>query len=128
MIPKIAIEKAIEGGWKKWEHENATIYFYESNGCNGQPCWVIDHTYADPYHDDVRKGKKWHLRSAEIALNPTFWQALGKACGWKTEKNKSMIEQQSGDVFQHWYQKAMHFYDLVLNGKDTSDYWTEILK
>ncbi len=91
MIPKQAIEKAIEGGWKK-------------------------KGYIDHYTDEI------------VALDPAFWQALGKALGWKTNKLKSMEKQQPGDVFQHWYQRAMRFYDLILTGGDTEAYWEELLK
>lgn len=53
MIPKLAIEKAIEGGWHSGDTENASY-------------WV----------------KQAEVFPAKITLDPAFWRGLGKALGW----------------------------------------------
>ncbi len=52
-----------------------------------------------------------------IALDPSFWQALGKSLGW---------EQLSGGTMR-WSTEAHRFYDLILRGKDTTDLWKFLL-
>jgi len=53
MIPKVAIEKAIEGGW------NDRLY-----------------------RVDMGNRSVW-THSEALVLDPAFWQALGRALGWE---------------------------------------------
>lgn len=50
-----------------------------------------------------------------IALDPTFWQALGKALGWN-------------ERYMSGYPVAHRFYDLILQGKPIDEFWAELLK
>ncbi len=59
-IPKEAIEKAIEGGWREDDADFINLAL----------SWRND--------EDVR----WE----QIALDPSFWKCLGKALGWKESK------------------------------------------
>lgn len=59
------IKKAIEGGYKEgenWKFQRANIY------------WAI---WLNGNGDETTVDAKWYLMSSD------FWQALGKACGWK---------------------------------------------
>lgn len=111
MIPKNAIEKAWEGGWPK--------------GVNGNG--LIDYP--------------------QIALDPTFWQVLGKSLGWdrkmvvrrgmvignfgweSPDKNIRFYGEEMGagmDYMNPWVYHAHRFYDLILQGKDTAEFWREL--
>lgn len=115
-IPKEIIKKAVSGGWKGW--------WDNSLG----PVKIIDN-----YSNSVG----WEV----VALDATFWQALAKACGWYdqpylckecgvvgTRTYNHMNDCKTRDRKGNWKDEALRFYDLVLNGKETTDYWTEILK
>lgn len=98
-IPKEAIEKAIEGKW--------------------QPNYLFDMMPATNYFALLEED------FARIALDPTFWQALGKALGWRTGMTFADIF--DGRELSGWEYHAHRFYDLILQGKDTTDFWKEIL-
>lgn len=103
-IPKEAIERAIAGGWLK-------------ANCNVQQTrsWC---KYL--YPEDM----------ALIALDPTFWQALGKALGWGESTFHQIangIEYQEYGYDEVWRLLAHRFYDLILQGKPTEDFWKELL-
>lgn len=123
-IPQIAIEKAIEGGWK------------------------VPHVEAE---DELPSAISFYLHEwQKVALDPTFWQALGKACGWFSvfptghcqvcgepmPKGEEMFNYHgySSDcpkpskIKRYWGDEGERFVHLILQGKDTTDYWTEILK
>lgn len=87
MIPKLAIEKAISGGWK---------------------------TEVSPQDYRLPVGY------AQIALDPTFWRALGKACGWADKWS-------DGTPRRTWLHKAFAFTEVVLLENDTEQFWKEIL-
>lgn len=56
----------------------------------------------------------------QIALDPLFWQALGKALGWD-----GWSVQFYGD---EWLFHAHQYFDLVLTGGDTEAFWKELIK
>lgn len=66
----------------------------------------------------------WKLLSVrswqENALDPEFFQALGKALGWNST---DFGNYEAPD----WLLYAHRFYDLILTGKSTDDFWKEIL-
>ena len=83
IIPKEAIEKAIEGGW------NDARLDYEA-------------TYAD------------------IALDHSFWQALGMALEWEGAIDRRPFATE-------WENYAHAFYHRILTGGDTQAFWDELL-
>jgi hypothetical protein len=87
MIPKDAIKKAIKGG-------------YTFGGMDAAQTKTSYFSYKD-----------------SIALDPSFWQSLGKALGWP----------QSNLAFTGWQNRAHDFYDLILMGGDTEVFWKDIL-
>lgn len=107
MIPKQAIEKAIEGGWSpKYGHHSDLV---DSNGE-----WIgVENSRVVSY--------------AEIALDPTFWQALGKVLGWVrlTKVDENPTRRAAVPTCNEY---AHRFYDLILTSGDTDKFWDEILK
>ena len=67
-----------------------------------------------------------------VALDPTFWQALGKVLGWKQEWNGQYMNtrnsQQEPIMVEGWEHNAHRFYDLILTGQSTEKFWEDILK
>jgi hypothetical protein len=119
MIPKQAIEKAISGGWKPPLFRDAeNLQWRISEEVAGVEFWVDE--------DEV-----YTVMFAEIALDPSFWQALGKALGWP-EKYEWAQTDDFGDCIElseiSWIYQADRFYHLILTGGDTEKFWAELLK
>lgn len=124
-IPKEAIERAIAGGWGKsrldqlpnWKvASRTTIMFWKELPLVGN-------------HKTVPKERQI-LQMSSIALDPTFWQALGKALGWGESTFHQIangIEYQEYGYDEVWRLLAHRFYDLILQGKPTEDFWKELL-
>lgn len=129
-IPKEVIELAISGGWEplgadthsrfKWRPETSIYRFwYKELLTEGE--WFAD------------------FSKAEIALDPTFWQALGKSLrgeikmhtytkrihAGKPELGSVTITRPNRYSF-NWPKHAHEFLDLILQGKDTTAFWAEI--
>lgn len=97
------IKKAIEGGWKSpytW-FENIIFPRFRGAGINTE--MKIFYSY--------------------IVLDPLFWQALAKACGWKRrgiDKNtdslieKGMIVSYEDNTQEGWKYHALHFHEINL--------------
>lgn len=113
-IPKKAIERAIEGGWK-------CPAYYELGAGNNTACG------------------EYSVPMAVIALDPTFWQALGKALGWG---EKACLEcgfsgrfddyhgdcgKCTGREYKGWERQALVFSHLILTGGDTEPFWATLL-
>ena len=97
-IPKEAIEKAIEGGWKPNAHNEGIDW-------RG----VI---------------QPWQA----TACDPSFWQSLGKALGWTERIDGGLKYENGFYKklpVEQWY--AHKFYDLILTGGDTEVFWKELL-
>lgn len=93
-----AIKKAIEGGW---------VYRLGNE--------VVERNLRDG------------VMLVEHFLDPLFWQSLGKAMGWKDEK-----EYDGGGA--HWkikgqWKREWHrFIDHLAEGKTAEEYFKEIMK
>lgn len=106
MIPKEVILKAIDGGWLQ-----GTNHFDPEDDS-------ICTAYPDSDTPDRLIGKY------EIALDPTFWQALGRALGWGDTELENGIE----PFAVLWYLFHAHrFFDLILTGRDTTQFWSDLL-
>lgn len=113
MIPKKVLELACEGGW---ELRGGFVPTGVTALPTGNPSFSL--RFEDP---DTKK--PWHesVGWEEIALDPAFWQALGKQLVWDT-----VTETDQG--FENtWEYNAHRLYDLVLNGLDTEKFWQELL-
>lgn len=105
MITKQAIIKAIEGRWKPWEYV-------------GQPEDSFTDILADNKNDQ-----------AMIALDPLFWQALGKSLGWDEStfhRVANGIEYQEYAYDEVWRLFAHRFYDLILTNGDINKFWADL--
>jgi hypothetical protein len=103
MIPKLAIEKAIEGGW---EHSIGGVQLGIENGEAGHSLFE----YA-------------------FVLDPNFWTCLGKSLGWKDTDSYDTAQGWRTVMRgkQEWVYHAYRFYDLTHQGKSTDEFWQEIL-
>jgi hypothetical protein len=91
MIPKCVIEKAMEGGWLERDRP------------------------LSPVPPDVLQSMiDWE----STALDPKFWQGLGKALG---ESGRA----QSGEPLI--FREAKDFFGLVVRGDDTDNFWKALL-
>ncbi len=124
MIPTQAIEKAIAGGWKQGREFDLKFVghgFIEE---------IIERVLSD---DDLTHREKISLE--EIALDPTFWQTLGKALGWEDDGGKNHDPQWTVEynvdvehITAKWLNWQMEFNYLILTGGDTEAFWKELLK
>lgn len=61
----------------------------------------------------------------EYCIDPLFWRALGKACGWEEDTQYDLT---AGEQFCYgeWYSKAMDFHEKnLLDGFDSAIKWLE---
>jgi hypothetical protein len=102
MIPQEAIEKAIQGGWL----EDSQIDAVDDGKC---------------YFQTMNGGElsEWQITWEEIALDPSFWQSLGKALGWPLRNDGTT---------EWWGCVAADFCRVILTGGDTDKFWKEILQ
>lgn len=91
-------------------------------------------------------------------LDPLFWQALGMACGWGSEKilidepghpkewmynehcsvcGEIIVVQEEGcpdgcesdnAYVESWLYHALRFFELLMTGGDTEQFWSDLLK
>lgn len=138
-IPREAIKKAIERGWQPFKTVEVSV----------EGTWEkIDfqtYSYARP----AEEFGTCRINIYRIALDPSFWQALGKALGWEKKvviRRGTVIgnfctpcssEHPRGECFKEmgfnmdyldpWVYYAHRFYEQVLTGGDTDAYWQELL-
>ena len=90
---KEAIQKAIEGGWKK-------EFFQVLVPC--VPKFDGNYLWIDTGTSFIDK-----IPFEAILLDPTFWQAIGKVEGWDTMRNTTV-----------WQIKAQSFMKKRMQGQD----------
>ncbi|SRR5258705_13519207 len=101
-IPRKAIEKAIEGGW--------------------QTSFDIDVLVEQRRHPHLEE-----TIVCSIVLDPSFWQSLGIALGWKRGIKRGVAGAECIVRQDEWYEQAHRFYDLILAGGDAQKFWDGIL-
>lgn len=116
LIPLEAIKKAIEGGWEPFLTRKATNMLLNVNSQ-----YLLD-------------GKTMAKRSlADIALDPSFWQCLGKALGkekqfvWEAEHTCPLCANDKHTQFEWWNWHSHRFTSLILTSSDTKAFWEELL-
>lgn len=132
MIPKAAIEKAIEGGWS-----HASI-LEGSEWKVGHGMMLVRTPWPSEKFPDRKARQKISLSA--IALNPTFWQALvkmpmncpkvwkGKRCSaGEIRKCSTCGRGYVGQSRYSWLPLAKRFAFLILTGGDTQKFWDELL-
>lgn len=98
-IPKEAVELAISGGYVSTRAMKQRPYGFIPNG------------------------------QYKVALDTTFWQALGKALGWgKTDNCWGCGYDEGATIDTYvWFVNAHKFYDLILTNQPTEAFWQSIL-
>ncbi|MES2216650.1 MAG: hypothetical protein V4481_05150 [Patescibacteria group bacterium] len=94
------MEKAIEGG-------------YYPLSCPGDEDYVVNDLAKQLY-----------------VLDPTFWQSLGKACGWGKAKDYDIRKgepEYSDWVIYSWGWYFHRFIDHLAEGKDAESFFSELL-
>lgn len=103
-IPKEILELAVAGGWKDFRPT------------------IMPHEVEDEPSAKFLQEIMWHeMYREKIALDPLFWQALGKERGWEHEDTIKPINE------ARWIRYAMRFLHLILSHSDTAAFWQEIL-
>ena len=87
---KEIIQKAIDGGWK-WRENNSEYLLY-----------LIG----------VRENSESDLRA--ITTDPLLWQAIGKACGWTSDKGDYADTTVEEWTKNHWKNIAIQFHEINL--------------
>lgn len=88
---------------------------------------AIEGGYYQPHY-----GKEQKVYTNDALLDPTFWQALGKALGWEKYYLYVHPKAESG-THTHICEKSWlyhwHLYiDHIASDKDPELFWKEILK
>ncbi len=107
------IQKAIEGGYMQG-------FIFNSIAGTGEI-----------FFESKNVLKQGTYRSKEkIVLDPLFWQALGKACGWgSTNLYKATLYGKPSREIMEWEMNALHFYELnLIEGWDAAvEYITSLV-
>jgi len=74
MIPKLAIEKAVKENWRPWD-KTVLVTGWE----------------VSQYGVEFKSGNWQRVDWQTIALDPSFWQALGKSLGWRVINRCDLI-------------------------------------
>lgn len=96
MAIKLAIQKAIEGGYKHELIEHWAV----SGGYNG---------------GEVEK----------FLLDPSFWQALGKALNWMEFDHETIYGEKKR--LRQWLEEWHRFIDHLAENKDPNEFFKELL-
>lgn len=81
-----------------------------------------------------RGGNQFTQEYKRHYADPLFWQALGKALGWK-----GLVHKEDGVecalrgrdpvdfTYEKWQYHAHQYFDLVLTGGDTEKFWKDLI-
>lgn len=129
-IPPKVIEIAIHGGWKP-PVEDSKNWYRDLN--------ILTETGWKTLADKIIQRNGYE----EIALDPKFWQALGKALEWKfidvgedvcflcgaAKYDKVECQYSSKHRYgkDEWRKNARLFFNLILTEQSTEKFWDEII-
>ncbi len=113
-----AIKRAIEGGWKVCSEVPLSFRFKQ---------FGADGFYAF-YPTEITDKGFYRLEKSTILLDPLFWQALGKAEGWKLEWFK--CSPNCGNKIRNgdWEYQMHRFLDHIIQGGNIDDFFKTLLK
>jgi len=119
MIPKKAIEKAIEGGWAKSEFPIEEIKVFGSVA-------IVTRRMSAHSTVDTR------AVLSDVALDASFWESLGKALGWPEKEVLYDIDPWDGSTHIHeqprYIINAHRLIQLAWQGGDINSFWDGLLK
>lgn len=123
---KLAIEK---GGWQpyKLKQKATELMLLRTRSDYFRKRLEINNSTAD---EVIELEKLWNQYVTDVSvLDPLFWQALGKALGWKKRlTNKWLIHNlEIGKNEETWRFYAHQYFDLVLTGGNTDKFFKELL-
>jgi hypothetical protein len=104
VIPQRALELATHGGWSEFA--------------------------GRPQKSRETTGSSW-VPFEVVALDPAFWQALGKSLGWNEsffDRHASAHDMAAYYHTEAWLMFAHNFCDLIYQGQSTEEFWKELLK
>lgn len=86
---------------------------------------AINKAIKEGYKDNLIYGEEYveKFHKYKIFLDPLFWQALGKAEGWKHEESRDREGRLNGDWITHWEDFIHH----LAEGKDINTFFEELL-
>ncbi len=90
-IEKAIREAAFKGGYKRWKDIPSPL----------------------------KGGVQIDLEDSEVLLDPTFWQALGKARGWSSERSALYNR-------PIWHAQWIYFIDHLAEGKDAESFFAAL--
>lgn len=138
-----AIKKAIEGGWRCHAVNQAYLLFDKFENIevfvNGFG-WVILYRKGAKSFGGIFQEKADSIRIEQVYSDRTFWQALGKACGWELvcRDCENGIDSKYCKTGWHdeatWIKKTMwkykwhKFIDHLAEGKDAESFFKELFK
>jgi hypothetical protein len=93
------IKKAVEGGWGNIGSASITRIDCDSADIDGK---FYIHFWENVQSD------MFSYNTFQVFCDPLFWQALGKACGWKGEKFFN------GNLEDEWMENAIKFHKTNL--------------
>jgi hypothetical protein len=109
---KLAIQKAIEGGW-------VGVNPFEIN--------------VNPHDEDLPKAMVEVMQSimrkpyiSEVLLDKNFWEALGKSEGWWDNRGFDADMNSSWNL-DECHRNMHQFLDHLIEGKDIDSYFKELL-
>lgn len=107
------IQKAIEGGWMSEKLDDGSHWSYDWKNNPKSPYFRID-------MNGMRAGCKVMMNEKLMFIDPLFWQALGKACGWKERKT----------VISEYHSNALRFHEINLTSswEDAVKYLTDVIQ
>lgn len=133
-IPKKIIELAIEGGYGIQVRPYIKPLITDWSICDDEM-----KGRSGDYNKSIFAFIERECLEEKIILDPLFWQALGRSCGWGWECEECGAESLGRDSFHclrcqkivrlkaTWGVTAHRFYQQVLTSGDTEKFWEEIL-
>lgn len=118
-----AIQKAVEGGWKD-DLRYKTQYPEVKKGSGDVLIWYVDSVNHEWTFD--------RLSFQQICLDPSFWQCLGKAMGWKEDTYGVVSETHPGLLvsrtyrLETWRDHWHRLIDTLAEGKTIESYFEEL--
>lgn len=130
MTISTAIERAIEGGWKPWKYgwpsnETRGESWYLSGRMLHLNCEAKDYEAFPQYQGPWHTSKEFVIDIERGLLDPLFWQALGKAEGWKPEVtwNEGELRHQA-----EWRENMHRMIDALAEGKSIEEFLSTLTK
>lgn len=77
---------------------------------------------AQKFKDDYEK-LDWTMR---VLLDPFFWQALGRARGWKSEDGAYMIQGEIVPTLRDWQSHAMNWFIGRMSNGGEEKFWESL--